>query len=65
VDKTIRVYTSYKEMKADECLTAFFIAKKEDLIASKLAAGRTRDLADVEEIREAEAGAKKRSGSES
>lgn len=32
---------------------AFFISR-EDLIASKLAAGRTRDLADVEEIREAE-----------
>jgi hypothetical protein len=34
-------------------LTAFFISKR-DLIASKLAAGRMRDLADVEEIREAE-----------
>jgi hypothetical protein len=34
-------------------LTAFFISKA-DLIASKLAAGRMRDLADVEEIREAE-----------
>lgn len=33
-------------------LTAFFISKG-DLIASKLAAGRMRDLADVEEIREA------------
>jgi hypothetical protein len=33
---------------------AYFISK-EDLIASKLAAGRMRDLADVEEIREAEA----------
>jgi predicted nucleotidyltransferase len=33
-------------------VTAFFISK-EDLIASKLAAGRTRDPADVEEIREA------------
>jgi hypothetical protein len=33
---------------------AFFISK-EDLIASKLAAGRMRDLADVEEIHEAEA----------
>ncbi len=33
-------------------LTAFFISK-DDLIASKLAAGRARDLADVEEIREA------------
>ncbi len=44
-------------------LTAFFISKK-DLIASKVAAGRTRDLADVEEIREAEASAKKASESE-
>jgi hypothetical protein len=35
-------------------LTGFFISK-EDLIASKLAAGRLRDLADVEDIREAEA----------
>jgi hypothetical protein len=35
-------------------LTAFFISKP-DLIASKLAAGRLRDLADVEDIREAEA----------
>lgn len=34
-------------------LTAFFISR-DDLIASKLAAGRMRDLADVEEIREAE-----------
>lgn len=34
-------------------LTAFFISR-EDLIAAKLAAGRMRDLADVEEIREAE-----------
>lgn len=33
-------------------LTAFFISKI-DLIASKLAVGRTRDLADVEEIQEA------------
>jgi hypothetical protein len=33
-------------------LMAFFISR-DDLIASKLAAGRTRDLADVEEIREA------------
>ena len=33
-------------------LKAFFISK-DDLIASKLAAGRRRDLADVEEIREA------------
>ena len=31
---------------------AFFISR-DDLIASKLATGRTRDLADVEEIREA------------
>jgi len=45
-------------------LTAFFISK-EDLIASKLAAGRTRDLADVEEIREAAASAKKPTESES
>ncbi len=36
-------------------LTAFFISK-DDLIASKIAAGRLRDLADVEEIREAEEG---------
>jgi hypothetical protein len=35
-------------------LTVFFISKI-DLIASKLAAGRMRDLADVEEIRDAEA----------
>jgi hypothetical protein len=35
-------------------LTAFFISK-DDLIASKLAAGRIRDLADVEDIREATA----------
>jgi hypothetical protein len=34
-------------------LSAYFIAKK-DLIASKLATGRFRDLADVEEIRHAE-----------
>ena len=34
-------------------LTAFFISKS-DLIASKIAAGRLRDLADIEEIREAE-----------
>jgi len=33
-------------------LTAFFISKS-DLIVSKLAAGRMRDLADVEEIRQA------------
>lgn len=36
----------------ESALMAFFISK-EDLIASKLAAGRLRDLADVEEIREA------------
>jgi poly-gamma-glutamate capsule biosynthesis protein CapA/YwtB (metallophosphatase superfamily) len=35
-------------------LTAFFISKS-DLIASKLAAGLLRDLADIEEIRDAEA----------
>jgi hypothetical protein len=35
-------------------LTGFFISK-DDLIASKLATGRLRDLADVEDIREAEA----------
>jgi hypothetical protein len=35
-------------------LIAFFISKP-DLIASKLASGRLRDLADVEEIREADA----------
>ncbi len=34
-------------------LTVFIISKT-DLIASKLAAGRLRDLADVEEIREAQ-----------
>ena len=34
-------------------LTAFFISKA-DLIAAKLAAGRTRDLADVEDLREAQ-----------
>jgi hypothetical protein len=33
-------------------LTGFFISK-DDLIASKLAAGRLRDLADVEDVREA------------
>jgi len=33
-------------------LTAFFISR-EDLIATKLASGRTRDLADVEDIRKA------------
>lgn len=35
-------------------LTAFFISR-DDLIASKLAAGRMRDLADVEDLRDAEA----------
>lgn len=39
---------------AERKLTAFFISKQ-DLIASKLAAGRLRDLADVEDIRDAEA----------
>ncbi len=34
-------------------ITAFFISRS-DLIASKIAAGRLRDLADVEEIREAD-----------
>ncbi|MFZ0664007.1 MAG: nucleotidyltransferase [Acidobacteriaceae bacterium] len=38
---------------AESGLRAFFISRA-DLIASKLAAGRMRDLADVEEIREAE-----------
>ncbi|MDQ6666525.1 MAG: hypothetical protein M3Z23_19270 [Acidobacteriota bacterium] len=33
-------------------LKAFFISK-DDLIAAKLASGRTRDLADVEDIRAA------------
>jgi hypothetical protein len=33
-------------------LKVFFISRN-DLIASKLASGRTRDLADVEELREA------------
>jgi hypothetical protein len=37
---------------AQSGLTGFFISR-DDLIASKLAAGRLRDLADVEEIREA------------
>ena len=36
-------------------LTAFFISKV-DLIAAKLAAGRMRDLADVEEMRASDAG---------
>lgn len=39
---------------AESGLTAFFISKP-DLIASKIAAGRMRDLADVEEIRDAAA----------
>jgi hypothetical protein len=38
---------------AETGLRAFFISRA-DLIASKLASGRMRDLADVEEIREAE-----------
>lgn len=37
---------------ADSGLTAFFISR-DDLIASKLASGRSRDLADVEDIRDA------------
>ena len=45
---------SHKANRAKSGLTAFFISKS-DLIASKLAAGRLRDLADVEEIRESEA----------
>lgn len=40
-------------------LTVFFIGRS-DLIASKLAAGRMRDLADVEEIRAAESSKFKR-----
>jgi hypothetical protein len=39
-------------MKAATGLRGYFISK-EDLIAAKLAAGRLRHLADVEEIREA------------
>ena len=31
----------------------YYFISRDDLIASKLASGRTRDLADVEEIREA------------
>ena len=42
-------------------LKACFISK-DDLIASKLAAGRLRDLADVEEIREATRSQSERSG---
>ena len=45
-------------------LVVFFISR-EDLIASKLAAGRTRDLADVEEIQQAQANAKKPDENES
>ena len=37
-------------------LKAFFISKA-DLIAAKLASGRTRDLADVEDLRAADASA--------
>ncbi|MFN0106835.1 MAG: DUF6036 family nucleotidyltransferase [Bryobacteraceae bacterium] len=36
-------------------LSVYFISRS-DLIASKLAAGRLRDLADVEDLREAESG---------
>ena len=43
---------------ATNSVVAFFISKS-DLIASKLAAGRARDLADVEEIREAESSQRK------
>ncbi|MEQ1884195.1 MAG: nucleotidyltransferase [Bryobacteraceae bacterium] len=42
-------------------LRAFFISR-DDLIAAKLAAGRMRDLADVEEIRDAAAGSNKVEG---
>jgi hypothetical protein len=42
-------------------LTASFLSR-EDLIASKLAAGRLRDLADVESIREAGESQRPRSG---
>ena len=38
----------------DSGLTAHFISR-DDLIAAKLASGRARDLADVEELRNAEA----------
>jgi hypothetical protein len=41
-------------------LTAFFISEA-DLITSKIAAGRMRDLADVEELRQARASQKSRS----
>ena len=40
-------------------LTAFFISR-DDLIASKLAVGRLRDLADVEDISEAESSQRQR-----
>jgi len=46
---------------AESGLEACFISK-DDLIASKLAAGRLRDLADVEEIREATRSQSERSG---
>jgi hypothetical protein len=39
-------------IEAESRLKAFFISR-DDLIAAKLAAGRLRDLADVEDIREA------------
>ena len=42
-------------------LRAYFISKA-DLIASKIAAGRMRDLADVEEIRDAENSGSERQG---
>ena len=40
-------------LDAETGQSAFFISRS-DLIAAKLAAGRTRDLADVEELREAQ-----------
>jgi len=43
--------------------TAHFISRA-DLIASKIAAGRLRDLADVEEIREAESSQRNEAGKE-
>lgn len=46
---------------ANSGLTVFFISKS-DLIASKLAAGRLRDLADVEELRESDASQHARGG---
>jgi len=48
---------------ASRGLKAFFLAK-EDLIASKLAAGRMRDLADVEELRDAARSAEPRGEAE-